>query len=223
MSKLIRPSCWHQNFVPWGLSAPAQGLYTCIKSWKKLYKIILKRHFLETCHKWMKWLDISVWHQNFVCWGLSAPAPWLYTCIKSWITLYKIRHHRNFFETCNKWPKWHKTFVPKGLSAPALWLYTCFCWHQKFVPWGCMPLTCSYIHLSNHEKMCIKSEVEKILFKLAANDHSDSCWHKNFGLNGLSAPAQGLCLNFFSSITADFNISSALRWVIQDQWSSGLL
>ena len=27
-------------------------------------------------------------------------------------------------------------------------------------------------------------------------------------------------LNFFSLITADFNISSALRWAIQDQWSS---
>ena len=48
-----------------------------------------------------------------------------------------------------------------------------------------------------------------------------SCWHKIFGPNGLSAPTLGLCLNFFSSITTDFNISSALRWVIQDQWSSG--
>ena len=28
-------------------------------------------------------------------------------------------------------------------------------------------------------------------------------------------------LNFFSSITADFNTSSAIRWAIQDQWSSG--
>ena len=28
-------------------------------------------------------------------------------------------------------------------------------------------------------------------------------------------------LNFFFSITADFNISSALRWAIQDQWSFG--
>ena len=27
-------------------------------------------------------------------------------------------------------------------------------------------------------------------------------------------------LNFFSSITADFNTSSAIRWAIQDQWSS---
>ena len=48
-----------------------------------------------------------------------------------------------------------------------------------------------------------------------------SCWYQNFGPNGLSASTLGLCLNFFSSITADFNISSALRWAIQDQWSSG--
>ena len=32
-----------------------------------------------------------------------------------------------------------------------------------------------------------------------------------------------LCLNVFSSITADFNISSAIRWAIQDQWSSGFV
>ena len=48
-----------------------------------------------------------------------------------------------------------------------------------------------------------------------------TCWHQNFGPNGSSVPAQGLCLNVFSSITADFNISSAIRWAIQDQWSSG--
>ena len=48
-----------------------------------------------------------------------------------------------------------------------------------------------------------------------------SCWHQNFGPNGLSAPTLGLCLNMFSSITADFKISSALRWAIQDHLSSG--
>ena len=37
-----------------------------------------------------------------------------------------------------------------------------------------------------------------------------SCWHQNFGPNGLSAHTLGLFLNFFSSITAGFNISSAL-------------
>ena len=30
-------------------------------------------------------------------------------------------------------------------------------------------------------------------------------------------------INFFSSITTDFHVSSALRWAVQDQWSSGLL
>ena len=69
--------------------------------------------------------------------------------------------------------------------------------------------------------MCIKSEVEEILFKLATNDHSDEAFllTENFGPNGLSAPALGICLNFFSLITADFNISLSLRWAIQDQWS----
>ena len=61
--------------------------------------------------------------------------------------------------------------------------------------------------------MCIKSEVEEILFKLAINDHSDEAFllTKHFGPNGLSAPAQGLCLDF-SSITTDFNISSGERF-----------
>ena len=34
--------------------------------------------------------------------------------------------------------------------------------------------------------------------------------------------SDSIFLNFFSSVTVDFKISSALRWVIQDQWSSGL-
>ena len=61
--------------------------------------------------------------------------------------------------------------------------------------------------------MCIKSEVEEILFKLAINDNSDKAYllTSNFGPNGLSAPTLELYLNFFSSITADFNISLALK------------
>ena len=48
---------------------------------------------------------------NFVPWrgGLYAPAPGLYTCIKSCkknIYIYKIRLQRDFFKTCNKWVKW---------------------------------------------------------------------------------------------------------------------
>ena len=44
-------------------------------------------------------------------------------------------------------------------------------------------------------KMCIKSEVEEILFKHATNDHCDDAFPltSKFGPSGLSAPAQGLC------------------------------
>ena len=60
-----------------------------------------------------------------------------------------------------------------------------FCWHQNFVPWGWLPLTSSYIHLLNHEKMCIKSEIEDIIFKHATNDHGDKAfWYQNFALMG---------------------------------------
>ena len=46
MGKVIRNFCWHQNFVPKGLSVPALGLYTCIKSFEMCLKsnleIVLK-------------------------------------------------------------------------------------------------------------------------------------------------------------------------------------
>ena len=55
-------------------------------------------------------------------------------------------------------------------------------------------MTCGYIHLLNHEKMCIKSEVEEIFLDLQqmAKVMSPSCRHQKFGTNGLSAPVQGL-------------------------------
>ena len=86
-----------------------------------------------------------------------------------------------------------------------------FCWHQNFVPWSCLSLTCGCIHLLNHEKMCIVYKVrswrDSFFFNLQQMTivMRPSCWHQN----GLSAPTLGLCLNFFSSVTADFNISSA--------------
>ena len=54
--------------------------------------------------------------------------------------------------------------------------------------------------------MCIKSEVEEILFKLATNDHSD-----DFGPNGLSALYPRVMFKLLFSLISDFNISSALR------------
>ena len=68
-----------------------------------------------------------------------------------------------------------------------------FCWHQNFG--GCLPLTCSYIDFLNHEKMCIKSEVEEMFLKFATTDLSDEAFlltSKFWPKYGLSATAQGL-------------------------------
>ena len=82
---------------------------------------------------------------------------------------------------------------------------TGFCWHQNFVPWGCLSLTCSYVHLLNHEKMCIKSEVEEILFKPAINDHSDEAYPftSKFWPLWVVCPCPMAAVYFFSSITND--------------------
>ena len=50
--------------------------------------------------------------------GLSAPAPGLYTCIKARKIMYKIRLQRDFFGTCNKWPKWQHVPVDIKISSP---------------------------------------------------------------------------------------------------------
>ena len=41
----------NKNSDPRGLSAPALGLYTCIKTGKNMYKIRLQRYVFETCNK----------------------------------------------------------------------------------------------------------------------------------------------------------------------------
>ena len=47
MTILMRPFCRHQTFGPFGLSAPAQGLCTCIKSYKNVDKIRGQSYFLK--------------------------------------------------------------------------------------------------------------------------------------------------------------------------------
>ena len=124
MNDVTRHFCWHQNFVPWGWGCLSQPRgYMHVKNPKKMYKIRLKRVFLNL-QQMTKVTRCSCWHENFVPKGLSAPALGLYTCITSWKNCIK-SDFKEIFETCSK----------------------CFCWHQNFVPWGCLPLTCGYIHL----------------------------------------------------------------------------
>ena len=74
MTEVTRCSCWLQNSVPKGLSALALALYTCIKFWKKMYKIWLQRDFFETCSKWPKWQKVSV-DIKFFSTGVVCPWP----------------------------------------------------------------------------------------------------------------------------------------------------
>ena len=141
--------------------------------------------------------------------GLSAPAPGLYTCIKTWKIMYKIRLQSYFLETCKG----------QGFSIDVRILSTK----------GCLPLPRGYIHMLKHYKMCIKSEFKEICLKLAINGRSDKgflltakvcpqgvfspCpgaiymykiiknvykirfWRDHFVPNGLSAPARGYIHN----------------------------
>ena len=112
-------------------------------------------------------------HKNSDPRGLSAPALGLYTCIKTWKIMYKIRLQRYFFETCNKWPKW------QGFSVDIRILSTKGCLPQ---PWG-------YIHVEEYLKMCVKSEFKQICLKLAINGQSD----KGFLLTSKVCPQGVFC------------------------------
>ena len=84
--------------------------------------------------RWPEWQKVYVKLKILLPGGLSAPAPWLYTCIKTSKNMYKIRLQRYFFETCNKWAKW------RGLSFDIRILSTK----------GCLPLPRGYIHVEKH-------------------------------------------------------------------------
>ena len=108
---------------------------------------------------------------------------------------------------------------PRGLPASALGLYTCI-WPllSNIFPWETTwpikaklfseTIVVYYIKVGRcsqlNEYMKLYEYQRPRSFIDLNPNHSDSIF-----------------LNFFSSITAYFNISSALRWAIQDQWSSG--
>ena len=149
MTEVTRSFCWHQNFVPWGLSAPTMGLYTCTKSWKiNCIKSDFKEIFFKLAPKWQ---DVLVDIKNLSPRGCQ-PLPraiYMYKIMKK--ICIKSDFKEIFFETWSKWPKWQEVSVDIKILSPGLWLL-------------------------NYEKMCIKSEVEEILFKLATNEHSDEAF-----------------------------------------------
>ena len=118
IGKVIRPFCWHQNFVRWGLSTPVPGLYTCFKSSKKkkkkkkMYRIRPTTFFKLATNGWSARTFLLT--SKFCPLGTVWSCPGLYTCIKSWKKI--DRSVKRFLLT--------STFCPLGLSAPDLWLNT---------------------------------------------------------------------------------------------------
>ena len=137
--------------------SPAPGLYICIKSWKKLYKLRLQRDFFETCYKWVV-ISPFCWHQNFDPWGsLTLPQGYIHV-LNHEKQMYKSRLQRHFFFklATNEWSD--KTFLlisklcPLGAAFPcpgAIYMYKIM------------------------KKNCIKSDFKEIFFKLATNGRRD--------------------------------------------------
>ena len=150
------------------------GAITCIKSWKKN---CIKSGFKDIFWK----LATNEWsHKTFVLTSKLCPLGAVCTCpsdiymYKIMKKMYKIRLQRDFFETCNRWPKWQDVPVDIKISSPR----------------GCQSLPWGYIHVQNHEKFCIKSDFKEIIFKLVVNDQSDKRFllSSKFCPLGLSAP-----------------------------------
>ena len=139
MSRVTKGLCLYKNSDPKELSASAPGLYTCIKTWKIMYKIRLQKiFFLKLCNKWAKWQGFSVDIRILPTKGRilstkgSLPLPrGLYTCGKTLKNVYKNQISKRFVWNLQQMVEvirafcWHQKFVPKGSSALAPGLCTC--------------------------------------------------------------------------------------------------
>ena len=165
MGKKIRPFCWHPNLVPWWLSVPAPGLYTCIKSWKKIkcIKSDFKDILLELAADERS--DKTFLLTSKLCpLGAVCPCPGAISMYKIvniyiyiYIYIYKIRLQKRFFFKLAVNERSYKMFLltskfrSQGLSAPALGLYTCI----------------------KSLKTLYKIRPKRFVLKLVANDRSD--------------------------------------------------
>ena len=60
MTRMTTGLCFYKNCDPKELCASVPGLYTCIKTWKIMYKVRLQKYVFDTCSKWAKWQNFSV-------------------------------------------------------------------------------------------------------------------------------------------------------------------
>ena len=186
MGKVIRPFCWHKNVVPWGLSAPNPGLYTCIKSWKKLYKIKTSKTFFLNLQQIIEVTRHFCWHQNFG--PLKAVCPCLGV-----MYMYKIMKKKIFFKLATN-DRSDKIFLltskfrPRGVVSAcpgAIYVYKIM--KKKWIKSDFKEIFLKVFE--NHEKNGIKLDFWEIVLKLATNDRSN----KMFLLTSKFRPQGVIC------------------------------
>ena len=124
MTRVAKGLCKNKNSYPRGSSAPAPGLYTCIKTG---IHICIKSDFKDI------FLKLAKKNKNSYPRGSSAPAPGAIYMYKNRHTyMYNIGPQRYFFETCNKWAKWQCLSVDIRILSTK----------------GCLPQ--GYIHVEKH-------------------------------------------------------------------------
>ena len=151
--------CWHKNSDPRELSAPAQGLYTCIKTGKNMYKIRLQRYIFETCNKWQS-------DKAFLLTSEFCPQRVVCPCSGTkymWKNIKKCVNNQN-----SKRFVWNLQQMVEVMRA--------FCWHQKFVLKGFSALAKVLYTSIKSLKMCIKSDFEEIILKLATNGQREKAF-----------------------------------------------
>ena len=137
MTRVTKGLCLYKNSDPKVLSAPR--LYTCIKTWKIMYKIRLQRYFLKLATNGRN--DKGFLLTSKVCpQGVFCPYPRAIYMYKIINNVYIIRFWRDHFETCNIWTK------RKGLSVVI----------KILSPMDCLPLPWGYISMVKHEKNVYK-------------------------------------------------------------------
>ena len=153
-----------------------RGYIHILNHWKK--KESIKSDFKDIFWNLQQMNEVTrhfCWHQNFIPCGLyfSPGAIYRYKIMKKCIK-------SDFKEICLK--------LATNDRRDKMFLLT-----SKFRPKEVVPCPGAIYMYKNHEKMCIKSEVDEILFKIATNDivMRPSCWHQNFGPDGVSALPKG--------------------------------
>ena len=177
MTRVTWGICLHKTFWPHGVVCPCPGLYTCIKTWKIMYKIGLQRYFLKLATNGQSDKGFLL-TSGFCPQRLSAPAPGLYTCGKT----LKMCIKSGFKEICLK-------LATNGRSDKGFLLTSIVCPQGVFCP--CPGAIYMYKIIKNVYKI---SDFEEIILKRVTYGQREKAFmlSSKFYPQVLSTPALGL-------------------------------